>query len=546
MRKKGLEKLKELKGLDYLSKEIEKLVKFAKSKQIKSSEKNSEITRLIPQNKKSGLDVNLHISLVGNPGTGKTTVAKIISEIFKDEGILEVGHIVKVTRNDLVGEHIGATAIKTVEKINQAIGGVLFIDEAYTLSAGGENDFGKEAIDTILEAMTDKMGEFAVIVAGYPDDMEKFLESNAGLKRRFANQILLKDYEPKVLENIFRNKVDKDGFNLDDELNNILPHFIENWFNARDERTFGNAGDILNIFDEMAKSAILDERKILTKSDIPMKFNQYLKQQSNNTMAKALAKLDNIIGLESVKENIKRIIASIKMEKLRGQNKKVIAGHYIFKGNPGTGKTTVARILGEILKELKVLKKGHFVEVTKEDLVQGYVGQTAIKTKEILNKSLGGVLFIDEAYSLSKGGENDFGKEAIDTIVPFMENNLADFTLIVAGYDDDMDKFLDANTGLKSRFTNTIIFEDYSNVEMLEIFKIFAKDYKLADGVETKLIEIFEDLRVNSTHFGNGRDARKIFGAIKSNLDMRLLKIEDLTQGDKRLNIIELEDVESL
>ena len=544
--KKGLEKLKELKGLDYLLKEIEKLVKFAKSKQIKSSEKNSEIARLIPQNKKNRLDVNLHISLVGNPGTGKTTVAKIISEIFKDEGILEVGHIVKVTRNDLVAGYVGQTAIKTQEKINQAIGGVLFIDEAYTLSTGGENDFGKEAIDTILEVMTDRMGEFAIIVAGYPNDMEKFLESNAGLKRRFANQILLKDYEPKVLENIFRNKTKKEGFNLDNELNNILPHFIENWFNARDERTFGNAGDILNIFDEMAKSAIFDERKILTQSDIPIKFNQYLKQQSNNTMAEALAKLDNIIGLESVKDNIKRVIASIKMEKLRGENKKVIAGHYIFKGNPGTGKTTVARILGEILKELKVLKKGHFVEVTKEDLVQGYVGQTAIKTKEILNKSLGGILFIDEAYSLSKGGENDFGKEAIDTIVPFMENNLADFTLIVAGYNDDMDKFLDANTGLKSRFTNTIIFEDYSNIEMLEIFKIFTKDYKLADGVETKLIEIFENLRVNSNHFGNGRDARKIFGAIKSNLDMRLLEIENLIQGDKRLNIIELEDVKSL
>ena len=127
-----------------------------------------------------------------------------------------------------------------------------------------------------------------------------------------------------------------------------------------------------------------------------------------------------------------------------------------------------------------------------------------------------------------------------------MENNLADFTLIVAGYNDDMDKFLNANTGLKSRFTNTIIFEDYSNIEMLEIFKIFAKDYKLADGVETKLIEIFENLRVNSNHFGNGRDARKIFGAIKSNLDMRLLEIENLIQGDKRLNIIELEDVKSL
>ena len=262
-------------------------------------------------------------------------------------------------------------------------------------------------------------------------------------------------------------------------------------------------------------------------------------------MDDTLAKLDFIVGLESVKENIRRIIASIKIAKLRDDNTHISAGHYIFKGNPGTGKTTVARIFGEILKELKVLKKGNFTETTREDLVQGYVGQTAIRTKEVLENSLGGVLFIDEAYSLSNGGENDFGKEAINTIVPFMENNADNFTLIVAGYDEDMDIFLNANTGLKSRFSNTIVFDDYTSIEMLQIFKIFSKGYILGEGVEDKLLSIFDKLKQNSTYYGNGRDARKIFNTIRTNLDMRLNNLDDLVQGDKRLNTIELKDLDN-
>jgi len=541
--KKALEKLQEMKGLDYLTLEIAKIVKYANSKKVVIQESNTdEVKRILPQLQKHKNEVNLHISLTGNPGTGKTTVAKIISEIFKEEGILEVGHIVEAKSSDLVGEYVGHTAVKTQEKIDQAIGGVLFIDEAYKLL---KNEFGHEAIDTIVEAMTARDGEFSIIIAGYPKEIEEFINSNPGLSRRFANKIHLKDYEPEVLIDIFETKMKKDSYGFDKELEDIFPHFIKNWFDARDEKTFGNAGDILNLLNDMSKNALFDDRDILCIDDVPEKFKTYLKKQSDDVMADALAKLDDIIGLESVKENVKSIIASIKMSKLRNPDAKVVAGHYIFKGNPGTGKTTVARIFGEILKELKVLKKGHFNEATREDLVQGYVGQTASKTKEVLEASLGGVLFIDEAYSLSSGGENDFGQEAINTIVPFMENNIDSFTLIVAGYDEDMDRFLDANTGLKSRFTNTIVFEDYSNEEMLSIFKTFVKKdgFSLGTGVDGKLINIFQKIREYSKHFGNGRDARKVFQSARSSLDMRLNKLDDLVADDPRLTIIELEDL---
>lgn len=541
--KKGLEKLQEMKGLEYLTLEIQKIVKYANSKKVVIKEKNrDEVKRILLQLQKHKNEVNLHISLTGNPGTGKTTVAKIISEVFKEEGILEVGHIVEAKSSDLVGEYVGHTAVKTQEKIDQAIGGVLFIDEAYKLL---KNEFGHEAIDTIVESMTARDGEFSIIIAGYPKEIEEFINSNPGLSRRFANKIHLKDYEPEVLIDIFENKMKRDGYSFDSELEDIFPHFIRNWFNARDEKIFGNAGDVLNLLVDMSKNALFDDRNILSVVDVPEKFKTYLKKQSDDVMAEALAKLDDVVGLESVKENVKSIIASIKMSKLRNPDTKVVAGHYIFKGNPGTGKTTVARIFGEILKELKVLKKGHFNEATREDLVQGYVGQTATKTKEVLEASLGGVLFIDEAYSLSSGGENDFGQEAINTIVPFMENNINNFTLIVAGYNEDMDRFLDANTGLKSRFTNTIVFEDYSNEEMLSIFKTFVKKdgYSLGSGMDDRLIDIFQNIREHSKPFGNGRDARKVFQSARSSLDMRLSKLNDLVADDPRLRIIELEDL---
>ena len=295
---------------------------------------------------------------------------------------------------------------------------------------------------------------------------------------------------------------------------------------------------------DMAKNAIFKNSKELKKEDIKdEKLKQYLKMQIDDTMDSAMQKLDGIVGLNSVKEQVRTIINSIKMEKLRNKDSKVLAGHYIFKGNPGTGKTTVARIFASVLKNLKVLPKGHLIEVTREDLVAGYVGQTAEKTKKILEESLGGILFIDEAYSLSKGGENDFGKEAIDTIVPFMENNLDKFTLIVAGYNDDMDKFLNANTGLKSRFNNTILFEDYTEDELLEIYKGFSKNenFILDVGVEGKIKDIFKELK-NDKHFGNGRVARQLFASHLSKLNNRISRL-DLVEGDERLFLITVEDL---
>ena len=212
-------------------------------------------------------------------------------------------------------------------------------------------------------------------------------------------------------------------------------------------------------------------------------------------------------------------------------------------GNPGTGKTTVARLLSKIYKKLGVLEKGQLVEVDRSGLVAGYVGQTAIKTQEKINEAMGGVLFIDEAYTLAKG-ENDFGQESIDTLLKAMEDQREDFVVIVAGYSEPMNRFLESNLGLKSRFNKSIIFEDYSPNELLDIFELFCKlnDMKLSSDARDNLIQYLSELSdEKSENFANGREMRNLFEKAITNQANRLSHYNDIS--DEELNIIKTEDI---
>lgn len=252
--------------------------------------------------------------------------------------------------------------------------------------------------------------------------------------------------------------------------------------------------------------------------------------------------IENLIGLNTVKDDIKTIMNSIKIEKLRGG--KVYPGHYIFQGNPGTGKTTVARILGNKFKELGVLSKGHFIEVKRDDLVGEYQGHTAVKTKEVLNKALGGVLFIDEVYSLRNGAGDDFGMEAINTIVPFIEDNRQNMIVVIAGYSQPMNEFLSTNPGLKSRFNTTIDFEDYNTDELYEIFKTVSKDFNWNETTTKKIKECLTNMIINKDeNFGNARDVRKFFENIKKHQINRLVEYSDLVDNDSRLYEFIINDI---
>ena len=224
-----------------------------------------------------------------------------------------------------------------------------------------------------------------------------------------------------------------------------------------------------------------------------------------------------------------------------------ISLNMIFSGNPGTGKTSVARVLSKILKEIGVLKKGHMVEVTRTDLVGQYVGQTAPKTLEKIKEAYGGILFIDEAYSLNGGGENDFGREALATIIKEMEDNRDKLVIIMAGYTKEMQELMELNPGLKSRIKFLIEFPDYNDDELMAIFMLLCKKegYMIEKSAQEKLKEIFKkEYLIRDKHFGNGRLARKYYEKIKMNQASRIIK-EEIDDKIQIMNI-KKEDLENI
>lgn len=545
--KPALQRLKDMRGLESVAHRIEHIINRISTK-LSNTETALPVTptslnvdRMRPRKPNVIKGENLHIALMGRPGTGKTTSARLIAEAYREAGLLESGHLVEVTREDLVAAYVGQTAIQTSQYINDAMGGVLFIDEVqrFATSEGG-SDFGREAIQTLLGAMENHKGEFAVIVATYPDQMEQFMKIDQGLKRRFSasHTIQIADYTPEILEHIFRLFVAEEELEISAELEAGLSDFFHNWYVDRDPDSFGNAGDVREVLlkglDEMRLERISKQQLMpenpkyfeLTPDDIPPALKSSFKPARSDNTKTVLKDLNQLIGLKNVKKLVTQQIDHLRVQQLRGDSENLAPGHYVFTGNPGTGKTTVARLMGTIFRSLGLLKRGHVVEVKRADLVAGYVGQTALKTRKLIEQAFDGILFIDEAYQLQQGGDNDFGTEAIETLVADMENERHHLCIIVAGYPAPMHNFVKSNPGLSSRFSGTILFEDYTVAELVEIFKLQVKAAKLTIGenIEDTLTLVFDGLiQQADEHFGNGREARKLLGIIQSNQNQRIL-----------------------
>jgi SpoVK/Ycf46/Vps4 family AAA+-type ATPase len=304
---------------------------------------------------------------------------------------------------------------------------------------------------------------------------------------------------------------------------------------ARRDDHFGNAGEMRNLAEAVERrravrikieKAPYDIR--LTSDDIPSRYRSYLPVPPP-PMDSVLKELNELVGLQEVKDRVRNLVFQLQYEEARCREEPTFRPipslhHFVFTGNPGTGKTTVARLIGQAFHALGRLRKGHCVEVSRVDLVAGYVGQTAIKTMDKVKEALDGVLFIDEAYALSRRSLNDFGQESIETLVKAMEDYRDRLVVIAAGYPEPMEMFLQSNPGLGSRFEDRIEFPDYSMDEMGQILAMFAgrEAYVLPENVKQKAARHLEAGR-GTNHFGNGRDVRNLFGEMKRSIARRLM-----------------------
>lgn len=514
-------------------------------------------------------EINIHSVFVGNPGTGKTTVAGMMGRLYKNMGLLTKGHVHQVDRVDLVGEYIGQTAPKTKEAIEKARGGVLFIDEAYSLARANDDtkDFGREVIEILVKEMSNGVGDIAVIVAGYPREMKYFLDSNPGLKSRFKIHYHFADYLPQELSAIARYACQEKEITLSPEAHVLVDEIITEAYRNRD-RSFGNARFVNDLVEKAKVAMGLRLMRNTAFKELSREELSYVKAEDieqirmletpalpnipvdEKLLVQALAELEALTGLHTVKQQIREMIDIVRYYQATGRsvlNKFFM--HTVFIGNPGTGKTTVARILTRIYKALGILERGHMVETDRQGLVAGYVGQTALKTAEKIDEAMGGVLFIDEAYALSQssGNAHDFGNEVIQTILKRMEDRRGQFFVFAAGYPDNMDAFLKANPGLSSRFDKILKFEDYSPDELNEIglHLIQAQDMRITPKALEHLYVYFRHLYDSrDKYFGNARTIRQLIQDIVKSQNLRLAKsgVDAKTQA----NLIIFEDVKDL
>ena len=496
-----------------------------------------------------------HMVFLGPPGTGKTAVARIVAKIFYAFGLLDTPSVVEAHRADLVGEYLGATAIKTNELIDSALGGVLFIDEAYGLvnEGDGQTDrFGSEAVQALLTRAEDDRENLIIILAGYERQMDNFLGSNPGLTSRFAVRVKFPGYTPAELLSLADLAIERRSELLDPDARPVLWRLFEDVGRRRIIDELGNGRFVRSLLEKagqardvrvMAGEAEPSPADLVTLragdiehafADLTTRFRGY---SETPTLEAALAELDALIGLEPVKRQVHEIAAQLRVARLRdahGLASQPPARHFVFTGPPGTGKTTVARILGRIFAALGLLVRPSVVEAHRADLVGEHLGSTAIKTNKLVDSALGGVLFVDEAYSLYNqgySGGDAFGSEAIATLLKRAEDDRDRLVIVLAGYTPDMDRFLRSNPGLASRFSVRVSFPSYSPQELTSIAGAIAR--QAGDSFDADALPVLDQVfgtacaQGKIDELGNGRFARSLFERACAARDVRVAHLGD-------------------
>src|ERR1022692_951578 len=511
-----------------------------------------------------------HFVFLGPPGTGKTAVARIIARIFYAFGLLETPAVVEAHRADLVGEYLGATAIKTNELVDSALGGVLFIDEAYSLvnEGDGQGDrFGNEAVQALLKRAEDDRDDLIIILAGYEKQMESFLATNPGLTSRFAIRVKFPGYAPAELLALADAALERRGELLDPDARPVLWRMFEDVGRRRLGDELGNGRFVRSLLEKAGQARdvrVMGAPDEPTSSDLvtleggdleraytelSSRFRGY---SETPTLESALAELDQLIGLEPVKRQVHEITAQLRVARLRdrqGLASQPPARHFVFAGPPGTGKTTVARILGRIFAALGLLVRPSVVEAHRADLVGEHLGSTAIKTNKLVDSALGAVLFIDEAYSLYNegySGGDAFGSEAVATLLKRAEDDRDRLVIVLAGYTADMDRFLRSNPGLASRFGVRIGFPSYAPAELTAIAAVIAR--QAGDTFDPDALPVLDQIFSEACaegridELGNGRFARSLYERACASRDMRIAYLGE-TASAADLTTVAAEDL---
>jgi len=491
-----------------------------------------------------------HFVFLGPPGTGKTAVARVIAKIFYAFGLLETPVVTEAHRADLIGEYLGATAIKTNELIDSALGGVLFIDEAYGLvnEGDGQSDrFGQEAVQALLKRAEDDRESLVIILAGYDKQMEDFLATNPGLASRFATRIKFPGYAPAELFSLAESTMAQRGDRLDPDGRPALWRMFEDVGRRRIADDLGNGRFVRSLVEKAGQARDVrvmsgaaeptsDDLVTIRSADLQRSYAELTARlrgyNDTPTVESALAELDELVGLEPVKRQVREIAAQLRVARLRdkqGLTSQPPARHFVFTGPPGTGKTTVARILGRIFAALGLLARPAVVEAHRADLVGEHLGATAIKTNKLVDSALGGVLFIDEAYSLyheGYSGGDAFGAEATATLLKRAEDDRDRLVVVLAGYTADMDRFLRTNPGLASRFNVRVTFPSYSPADLSRIAMMIAQ--QAGDTFDPQARPVLDQIFTHACaeglidELGNGRFVRSLFERACAGRDLRV------------------------